>query len=531
MLAPNDKMEGLLMKYKINDQIIPQEARKEINDKILYLIDNQLTDQYNITAEDIFNSYTGEGGLHGLEFNNYNSFYEYTAAKKEIENGQFFTPHNLSKFLVECLQPSEHDFIIDLTSGMGNFFNYLPNELNVYGNELDMKAYKVSKFLYPNANITNQDIRNYNIDVQFDLVIGNPPFNLKWNVNNNDYLSQLYFTMKANEVLKPAGIMALIVPKSFLNDTFSDGGMIKEINKLFNFVCQFELPSNSFQNVGVSNFQTKIMIFQKKSEHITEKPYNSEYITEPTINNDGSQFIYNNYIQPLYIEKDAVKNKIKLEALQGGQEEKDFQYKANKLLFDIKRNPKINKYYAKCEEYFHKYYTQKQPEGMKYEEWQKIRITKNKVIRYLKNNLNKQHKKEIDKTVLVKTRYGLKLKSYSKKEKMFMSKYEGTKEMSFNDMVINEEYSFATNKYLKLYNRKVKQYQKQNKPFSEITNNSNIMEWLDNLVITDQDNNLEIRLNDIQKQDTMNMLSKKLWVFTMGYRIREICFSNCPNAL
>jgi predicted RNA methylase len=497
------------MKYKINDQVIPQEARKEINEKVLYLIDNQLTEQFNITAEDIFNSYTGEGGLHGLEFNNYNSFHDYTAAKREIENGQFFTSHNLSKFLVDCLQPSEHDLIIDLTSGMGNFFNYLPNEVNIYGNELDMKAYKISKFLYPQATITNHDIRNFTTDIRFDLVLGNPPFNLKWAVNNNEYVSQLYFCMKANEVLKPAGIMALIVPKSFLNDEFSDSGMIKEINNMFNFVGQFKLPSNSFQHVGVSNFQTKIMFFQKKSEHITERPYNSEYIQSPEINITGSNYIYSNFIQPLYAEKESVKNKIKLEALHGGQEEKDFQYKVNKLLFDIKRNPKIKKYTAKCEEYYNKYYTQTMPEGMDYKEWVKVRITKNKVIRYLKDTLNKQHKKpEIHITALVKNRYGISLKAYSAKENKLLKAMNETKEMSFNDMIINEYYHFSDKKFLKLYNRKVKEFQQQSKPFSEIAYNSKVMEWLDNLVITDHENNLEIRLNDIQKQDTMNMLSK-----------------------
>ncbi len=505
------------MKYKITGEIIPQEARKQLNEKILYLIQNDLTNKFNITAQDIFCSYTGEGGLHGLEFKNYNSFHDYTEAKKEIENGQFFTPHNLSKFFVDCLKPSEHDLIMDITCGMGNFFNYCPNELNVYGNEIDMKSYKVAKFLYPHANITNQDIRNYITDVHFDIILGNPPFNLRWKVGNNEYLSQLYYCMKSYELLKPAGIMALIVPVSFLNDTFTDSGMINEINKMFNFVCQFELPSNSFQNVGVKNFPTKIMLFQKRSEHITEKPYNSKYILPPSINEEGSNFIYNTYIKPLLEEKQQVKNKLQLEALSQGEEEREFQYKVNKLLFDIKRNPKINKYYSKCENYLNKLYTQKMPEGMKYEEWQKVRVTKNKVIRYLEDTLKKQHKKpEKHITALVKNRYGLKLKAYSAKENKLLKAYNGVKEISFNDMLINSEYPFTDKKYKKLYNRKLQAYQRQNTPFTEIKHNSKAKIFLDELVITDQENGNEIRLNDIQKEDTLKMLSKNYGYLQWG---------------
>lgn len=505
------------MKYKISNEMIPQEARREINDKILYLIDNDLCAEHGISNDDIFNSYTGEGALHGLKFNDYNSFYEFTEAKKVVENGQFFTSHQVSKFLVDCLKPSEHDMIIDLTSGMGNFFNYLPNELNVFGNELDMKAYKVSRQLYPNANITNDDIRNFYTENKFDIVLGNPPFNLRWSVGSTDYLSQLYYCIKANEVLKPSGIMALIAPKSFLNDDFLGSGMIKEIDDMFNFICQFEIPSNSFKHVGVNSFETKIMFFQKKSEYLEEKAYNRTYIESPQINEEDSDFIYNKYIAPILLEKQKLKNKIMLETLSQGQEKKEFQYKVRKLLFDIKRNAKINKYYSKCEQYLERYYNQKQPEGMSYEEWQKVRVTKNKVIRYMKNTLNKQHKvPERHITELVKDRYGLRLKAYSSKENKLLKAQNGIKEMSFNDMLVQGYYPFSDNKYKKLYNRKKKQFQNQSKTFLEIQHSSKVAEWLDNFVITDHENNQEIKLNTIQKQDTIKMLSKNYGYLQWG---------------
>jgi trans-aconitate methyltransferase len=500
--------------YQISDTIVPQEKRKELNEKILYIIENNI--DAGITKQDIFNAYTGEGGLHGLKFNNYDSFHSYTEAKKEIENGQFYTPSTLSKFLVNCLQPSEHDIITDLTCGSGAFFNYLPNELNIYGNELDMKSYKVCKHLYPNANITNQDIRFYKPEVKFDIVLGNPPFNLRWNVGNNEYLSQLYFCMKSYELLKPGGLMALIVPKSFLNDEFKDGGMIKEINSMFNFICQFSLPVNAFTHVGVNNFETKMMFFTKKSEHIAEKSYNNQYIQTPELNEAGSNFIHKNYITVAIQEKEAVKNKIFFENVKQNAEGEEFQYKVNKLLFDIKRNPKINKHYGKAEQYVQRLYTQQKPEGMEVVEWMKIRVTEKKVISYLKNILNNQHKKEQDKTQLVKTRYGLKLKGYNRSNKIMLSKYEGTKEITFHDMIHNNSYPFSDQTYINLFEKKQKGYDKQNKPFTEIQHNSKARLFLDNLVITDKETNHQIKLNDIQKEDTMKMLSKNYGYLQWG---------------
>ena len=55
------------MKYQYLNEPIPQEARQELNDKILYLVDQDLAEQSGISREDIYNAYTGDGGLHGLK--------------------------------------------------------------------------------------------------------------------------------------------------------------------------------------------------------------------------------------------------------------------------------------------------------------------------------------------------------------------------------------------------------------------------------------------------------------------------------
>ena len=98
------------MKYQIMNQSIPQASRQELNDKILYLIDNDLAESSGITREDIYNAYTGDGGLHGLKYSDFDSYYEYSSAKKEIENGQFFTPAKVCKFIMDCLNPGDTEW-------------------------------------------------------------------------------------------------------------------------------------------------------------------------------------------------------------------------------------------------------------------------------------------------------------------------------------------------------------------------------------------------------------------------------------
>lgn len=79
------------MKYAVCDTAVPQERRQETNEKLLYLIDSGKAGEYGISGGDIYNLYTGDGGLHGLRRQDYENYASYSEAKKEIENGQFFT--------------------------------------------------------------------------------------------------------------------------------------------------------------------------------------------------------------------------------------------------------------------------------------------------------------------------------------------------------------------------------------------------------------------------------------------------------
>lgn len=77
------------MKYAYQTTPIPQGRRKEVNEKVLYLIDSDTAASNAITREDIFNAYTGDGGLHGLSRKDYGNYHEYSEAKRKLKTDNF----------------------------------------------------------------------------------------------------------------------------------------------------------------------------------------------------------------------------------------------------------------------------------------------------------------------------------------------------------------------------------------------------------------------------------------------------------
>ena len=76
------------------------EQRKQINEKFSYLVNSgELLKTFS--KDEVMKYYTGKGGLHGLEFKNFDCFHNYTKAKQEAELGAFFTPDYLFDYLHE----------------------------------------------------------------------------------------------------------------------------------------------------------------------------------------------------------------------------------------------------------------------------------------------------------------------------------------------------------------------------------------------------------------------------------------------
>lgn len=502
------------MKYNYCPGPTDTESRKMLNEKVLYLIDSGTSVQAGITSEDVYNAYTGDGGLHGLDRKNYDNYHSYSEAKKEIENGQFFTPPSLCQLVAAALQPSQFDLVADLTCGKGSFFNFFPVESNLYGCEIDAKACKVARFLFPAANITSGDIRTYQPELRFDYVVGNPPFNLRWwTGEGKEMLSQLYYCCKAAELLKPLGVLALIVPRSFLADTFSDQAMIKEMERQFSFLGQVGLPDDAFACLGVESFPTKLQLWQRKSEVKGWKArrYTTQITRTLLYGFDPAEEAQHIYEQMLLLPKaDLERNKshVLLELAREHSTSADFAYQTQKMLYQIKVHPATREQYAKCCEYLHRFYTQEQPKDMDYKEWQRVKLTEAKVLSYLRRALRRQNRKpERDVIALVKQEDSFVYKAYSAKTRSTLTDNMKTPIPIYQAVLDNEPEQFPG--FERLLRQKRREYDNQSQLFDDMPENPVIGKWLEEFTLWDAENEEYIYLNDIQRRDINRMLQKR----------------------
>lgn len=505
-------------KYHYQSEQIPQDQRKAINDKILCLIDSGKAEESGITQEDIFSAYTGDGGLHGLKFSDYANYHDYASDKKEIENGQFFTPPAVCQFMMDCLAVKPAETLADLTCGMGNFFNYCPDETSLYGCELDIKAYKVASYLYPKASIECGDIRFYNPGIKFDYIVGNPPFNLYWQVDNARVISQMYYCQKAAELLKPLGIMAIITPMSFLSDDFTDKNYIAQIEENFSFIGQYSLDKDTFSSLGVTGYPTKIMFWQRNStsENWKSTSYHLNITPLSRLDENAVAQVRDNGLTKAQEYFRSHRSHILLELARDKDSSAEFLYKVKKCLYDIKRHPICKDKYNKCCEILNKFYHQQKPNDMKYEDWTKVRLTEAKVLAYLRGVLKKQNQKPYeDKIRLVKHDYSFGVKAYSPKMQRQLT--ESMKQETPVYKVVQQngilpEYS----NYSKMLRRRKREYKIEQQKFSEMTLDSSISEYLEQFTVFDPERDEQIYLNDIQKCDINKVLQKKYALLQWG---------------
>lgn len=493
------------MKYTLSAERIPQAQRREVNEKILYLIGRPASERAGITAEDIFNAYTGDGGLHGLNRGDFANYHAFSEAKKEVENGQFFTPPSVCRFMVECMDLGPHDVVADLTCGMGNFFNYVPTECNAWGCELDAKAAKVAQFLYPEAHIERGDMRDFTPSVKFDVVFGNPPFNLWLRHGGAEHRSQFLYCLLAAQWLKPGGFLFAILPTSFMADEWMDKHSIEAMDDRFDFVAQFDLPANAFAPLGVANFATKAAIFQRRSECFDHVPYTPAVESVPLTDAGVAQV--RRILAPFKERKVESLAKLHLENVRASGNA-DFAYQVRKWLFIIRQHPRLKARYAECEALLEQLRTQRQPEGMPWAEWDVIRLTESKVLAHLASVVRQQHVVPRDEIRLVKAGGRLRLKGYSP-ESVARAAREAASDVSIASLVVEGYYPFADQTFAKLIRRKRAEYQRQSQSFKSMRADAKIARFLRRFRLTDASTGEVLALNAIQRGDMNKLMQKR----------------------
>lgn len=490
--------------YAIIPQQIPRDKRAEVNEKILFAIDSG---KDFIPKESIYNCYTGIGGLHNFKQADFSSYHRYAEAKKEFEMGQFFTPHELCRSMVEVLSPTSSEMVLDMCCGMGNFFNHLPNLHNTYGFDIDGRAVTVARHLYPEAHIEKCDIQQYRPEQRFDVIIGNPPFNLKFDCK----LSQEYYMDKAYDVLNPAGFLMVIVPVSFMQSEFWEKTRVANINSCFSFVGQTKLNPDAFDSMGVHNFSTKVMVFLRRSRHIEMQPYNAD------------EFIPMEKLKDRVRKTRAMKQRIRIDLMRetnriDREELEAFEYRLSKYMYELKAHAVLNRHIEKAEALVSKFRNQKPPENatnQQVKEWERKKLTTGKVLGIIRKYITSQHSVPRKEVALVKTSYGFKLKPYAPR---LLDKVTH-KAASINDLIlgraelpvpetVTESNRLQIRAAEKLIRRKQKQYEMQNLRFADMEEDVNLKEYLDRSTFINKDGEA-CEFTTLQKHDLNLVLQKR----------------------
>jgi len=490
--------------YAIIPQQIPRDKRAEVNEKILFAIDSG---KDLIPKESIYNCYTGIGGLHNLKQADFSSYHRYAEAKKEFEMGQFFTPHELCRSMVEVLSPTSSEMVLDMCCGMGNFFNHLPNLHNSYGFDIDGRAVTVARHLYPEAHIEKCDIQQYRPEQRFDVIIGNPPFNLKFDCK----LSQEYYMDKAYDVLNPAGFLMVIVPVSFMQSEFWEKTRVANINSSFSFVGQTKLNPDAFDSMGVHNFSTKVMVFLRRSRHIEMQPYNAD------------EFIPMEELKDRVRKTRVMKQRIRIDLMRetnriDREELEAFEYRLSKYMYELKAHAVLNRHIEKAEALVSKFRNQKPPENatnQQVKDWERKKLTTGKVLGIIRKYITSQHSVPRKEVALVKTSYGFKLKPYAPR---LLDKVTH-KAASINDLIlgraelpvpetVTERNRLQIRAAEKLIRRKQKQYEMQNLRFADMEEDVNLKEYLDRSTFINKDGEA-CEFTTLQKHDLNLVLQKR----------------------
>lgn len=395
---------------------LPKLERSQINTGILKLIRSGQTPE----PPRVFTAYTGQGGLHELDYSNFSNRSEFTQAKQAIEQGQFFTPDSVVELTAKILDAPSGSVICDPTCGHGAFFNWFP-DCRLLGNDSDTDATTVAKYLFTQAEIETTDLRVYNPPVPPNYIVGNPPFGLRWttlkewgNQTKDAQRSEDLFLEFIARNLCLGGSALFVVPISWPNDEMLYAHTQKLLKDHLIVEAEFHLSPTLFQPYGCNFIQTKLLLLRTKLDKEEEQH------RFPTI--DAKEKAIEQVIQEWktagtkYFEfrqkaqSQRARLTLKQSQLLNNNADKVSLYLFRKYAYHLARsNPALAdrawQRWAEAHE--------PKPADMQWEEWETMRLKPATVLKETRTALKRQHLKPKPIVRPTLTKSGLRLKAYS----------------------------------------------------------------------------------------------------------------------
>lgn len=254
-------------------------------------------------------------------------------------NGAFFTPDYVIDFIISEVKPKESDKNVDPSCGCGAFlvgltdyyrrtFNKNIRDIikeNIYGSDileynihrtkliLTIYALQYDEFLSESDfNLYHQDSLKANWNLQFDNVVGNPPYVKFQDLSDEsrDFLTKNWTTVESGtfnlyfaffelgyKLLKPTGKLGYITPNNYFTSLAGES-----LRKYFqNKKCVTRIVDFSHKKVFDAQTYTAITFLNKqKNESITYDRIKPNFSPENFLKNaNGSP----NYLENLNIKK------------------------------------------------------------------------------------------------------------------------------------------------------------------------------------------------------------------------------------
>ena len=267
----NPSLEGVLVSIDFN-------IKNKLSDKKLQDLITHFS-QYRLRNEDFEHP-----DLLGTAYEYLIKMFADSSGKK---GGEFYTPGEVVSLLVQLLKPQSGMKVYDPTSGSGGMLvqtrNYLldnnlnPSDLSLYGQEMNLNTWAISKMNMFLHGVFNADIRKGDTLrepqhikdgrlMRFDRVIANPPFSLKkWGKDEADSDSfgrfpygtppkdagDLAFIQHMIASLNETGKLGVVVPHGVLFRGSSEKAIRKGILEDDLLEAVIGLPSSLFYGTGI----------------------------------------------------------------------------------------------------------------------------------------------------------------------------------------------------------------------------------------------------------------------------------------
>ena len=209
-----------------------------------------------------------------------------TAIKNTLKTA-YYTPKPLVEFIYQMVIKlgCKPNSILEPSCGHGAFIESMPESLRqqakIIAVEMDFVSCRLIQALYPDVSTHYIGFEQFNPDQKYGLIVGNPPFGQfciedTMHPDLSAYSIHHYFVGKCMRLLEEGGILAMVVPRYFLDSRKkhirgiieADGGSL---------IAAFRLPDDLFENAKV----TVDVVFLRKSpgktHWLTALPYEHQH--------------------------------------------------------------------------------------------------------------------------------------------------------------------------------------------------------------------------------------------------------------